>query len=42
MESIVHDAIVCHMVDNGLFADEQHGFVPMRSCSTQLLVALEF
>ena len=29
------------MVDNGLFADEQHGFVPTSSCSTQLLVALE-
>ena len=41
MESIVRDAIVSHMVNNGLFADKQHGFVPMRSCSTQLLVALE-
>ena len=41
MESFVRDAIVCHMVSNGLFADEQHEFVPMRTCSTQLLVALE-
>ena len=41
MESIVRDAIVCHMVSNCLFADEEHGFVPMRTCSTQLLVALE-
>ena len=41
MESIVRDAIVSHTANNGLFVDEQHGFVPMRSCSTQLLLALE-
>ena len=37
MESIVRDAIICHMVDSGLLAAEQHRFVPMM----QLLVALE-
>ena len=40
-ESIVRDAIVKHMNINNLFADEQHGFVPMRNCATQLLVCLE-
>ena len=40
-ESIVRDAIVKHMNINTLFADEQHGFVPMRNCATQLLVCLE-
>ena len=29
------------MMTNGLFADEQHGFVPGRSCTTQLLTVLE-
>ena len=41
MESIIRDAIVDHMSRNNLFADEQHGFVPGRSCMTQLLVVLE-
>ena len=40
-ESIVRDAIVKHMNINNLFADAQHGFVPMRNCATQLLVFLE-
>ena len=40
-ESIVRDAIVAHMNNNSLFADEQHGFVPKRNCATQLLVSLE-
>ena len=30
-----------HMMDHNLFCDEQHGFVPGRSCMTQLLVTLE-
>ena len=30
-----------HMNKHDLFADEQHGFVPMRNCCTQLLVSLE-
>ena len=29
------------MNSNNLFAEEQHGFVPMRNCATQLLVSLE-
>ena len=41
MESIVWDNIVDHMMENKLFADAQHGFVPGRSCMTQLLVVLE-
>ena len=43
-ESIVRSAIVKHMNINNihnLFADEQHGFVPMRNWATQLLVCLE-
>ena len=41
MESIVRDAIVKHMVDNNLFTDDQHGFVPGRCCVTQLLEVLD-
>ncbi len=29
------------MMDNHLFTDEQHGFVPGRSCMTQLLLVIE-
>jgi len=28
-------------MENNLFCDQQHGFVPGRSCMTQLLVTLE-
>ena len=41
MESIVRDAIVIHLMKNGLITDDQHGFVPGRDCMTQLLVCIE-
>ena len=41
MESIIRDSMVTYMLDNGLFADQQHGFVPNRSCMTQLLCVME-
>ena len=41
MESIVRDNIVDHMMENKLFVDTQHGFVPGRSYITQLLMVLE-
>jgi hypothetical protein len=41
MESILRDNIVTYMLENGLFADQQHGFVPNRSCMTQLLCVME-
>ena len=41
MESVIRDSLVKHMMDNNLFCDQQHGFVPGRSCMTQLLVTLE-
>ncbi|KAI8503685.1 hypothetical protein Bbelb_186560 [Branchiostoma belcheri] len=37
MESLVRDAIVKHMKENGLFPEHQHGFLPGRSTTTQLL-----
>ena len=41
MESIIRHYLVYHMMDNQLFCDAQHGFVPGRSCMTQLLTVLE-
>ena len=41
MESIVRDRLVKHMMEHNLFCDPQHGFVPGRSCMTQLITTLE-
>ncbi len=41
MESIIREVIVKHVMDKHLFADEQHGFVPGRSCMMQLLLVIE-
>ena len=41
MESFIRDAILNHMVRGNLFTNAQHGFVPRRNCSTQLLEAVE-
>ena len=41
MESIIRERLVDHMMELKLFCDPQHGFVPGRSCMTQLLTTLE-
>ena len=41
MESVIRDSIVEHIMSNDLFCDNQHGFVPGRSCITQLLCCIE-
>ena len=41
LESIIRDHMIEHMLKNKLFADQQHGFVPNRSCMTQLLYVME-
>ena len=41
MESMIRDSIVDHIMANNLFCDNQHGFVPGRSCITQLLSCIE-
>jgi endonuclease/exonuclease/phosphatase family metal-dependent hydrolase len=41
MESLVRDHIITHMVDNNLFAKQQHGFTSGKSCMTQLLEVIE-
>ena len=37
MKRLVRDTLVKHMVENNLFAAEQHGFITGKSCTTQLL-----
>ena len=41
MERLVRIALVDHMVQNNLFAPEQHGFLTGKSCTTQLLEYME-
>ena len=41
MEALIREDIVNHMMENDLFCDEQHGFIPGRSCMTQLLEVME-
>ena len=41
MESLIRDTILSHLTDKDLLSTEQHGFVPRRSCMSNLLVTLE-
>ena len=41
MESILKDAILQHLLENNLLCSSQHGFLPGRSCLTNLLEYLE-
>ena len=40
-ESILKDNIMNHLLDNNLIKDSQHGFMPGRSCTTNLVVFLD-
>ena len=41
MESLVRDQLVEHMERNNKFSVNQHGFVPLGDCSTNLLICVE-
>lgn len=41
MESLVRDAILKQLISNDLLCEAQHGFLPGRSCITQLLEVME-
>ena len=41
MEIVVRNTLLNHLIENNLLADSQHGFVPGRSCVTQLLEVLD-
>ena len=40
LESIIRDNLSNYLSDNNLLSPNQHGFIPRRSCCTQLLHAL--
>ena len=40
-ESLIRDHMLKHLIDNSLLTEYQHGFVPGRSCSTQLIECLD-
>ena len=40
-EKLIRAALLKHLTDNDLLSDVQHGFVPRRSCTTQLLQILD-
>ena len=40
-ESIIRDHMIKHLVENCLLTDHQHGFVPKKSCATQLMECLD-
>ena len=42
MESIVRDGLMAHLEENSLMNPSQHGFMPGKSCATNLLEFLEF
>ena len=41
MERLIREKIVDNMTQNNLFSPYQHGFIPGKSCITQLLETLE-
>ena len=41
MEKFIKQAIMDHLLSQGLLSDKQYGFVPGRSCTLQLLVCVE-
>ena len=41
VESLIRDEFLSHLVRYDVLSDCQHGFVPSRNCTTQLLLCLE-
>ena len=42
LERLIRKPLLEHLFDNGLVSDRQHGFLPGRSCSTQLLEMMDY
>ncbi len=42
MESIIKDCIMGHLLDNELIQESQHGFMPGKSCATNLVEFMDF
>ena len=41
MERLIRDKLLDHMINNNFFSSFQHGFIPGKSCVTQLLETLD-
>ena len=42
METIIRDSLLFHLVESQLISKQQHGFVPKKSCTTNLLETIDF
>lgn len=41
LEALIRDEVLQHLITYGLLSEDQHGFRPGRSCSTQLLATMD-
>ncbi len=41
LESVIRDAMMSHLLENNLLKQSQHGFMPRKSCCTNLLEFFE-
>jgi hypothetical protein len=41
LESIIKDDIMNHLISNNIIKNSQHGFLPGRSCTTNLTIFLD-
>ncbi|CAF1029261.1 unnamed protein product [Brachionus calyciflorus] len=41
MEKIIRNILLRHLTQNGLFSKHQHGFIPNKSCTTNLLESVD-
>ena len=41
LESLIKDVMLKHLLDNKLISDAQHGFLPSKSCTTNLLETID-
>jgi hypothetical protein len=42
LESIIKDRVMSHLLENNLIRKSQHGFMPGRSCATNLVEFMDF
>lgn len=42
LESVLKDRIMSHLIENNLIKDSQHGFMPGKSCATNLAEFMDF
>ena len=41
LEAIIKDSIMCHLIENKLIKESQHGFMPGKSCATNLVLFMD-